>query len=72
MEIILNDSTNVSLEPREMCSARVKHGNKYPIPSGGNITKVCTVELTFEFISNSLKDLKDWYRENDLFQGVLN
>ena len=68
MEIILNNSTNASLEPCEMYSdwgAKVEHGNIYPIPPGGNITKVGMVELMFELISNSLKDLEDWYRENN-------
>ncbi len=67
MEIILNDSTNVSLEPCEMFWnwwAKVESGNKYPIPPGGNITKVGMMELTFELISNSLKNLEEWYREN--------
>ncbi len=69
---MFNDSTNISFEPCEMCWdwwAKVKHGNEYPIPPGGSITKVCTVELTFELISNSLKDLKDWYRENKGKEG---
>ncbi len=39
------------------------------IPPGGDITKVCTVELTVESTSNSLKDLKDWYREKKGKEG---
>ena len=34
------------------------------IPLGGNITKVGPVELSFELIANSLRNLNDWYREN--------
>lgn len=67
MEIILSNSSNVSLEPCEDCTdwwARVERGNKYPISPGGDITKVIPVELSFELIVNSLKDLEDWYREN--------
>jgi hypothetical protein len=73
MEIILSDSNNVSLEPCEMCSdwwARVECGNKYPIPPGGDITKACTVEMSFELIVNSLRDLEDWYRENKCKEGA--
>jgi hypothetical protein len=69
MEIILNDSINVSLEPCEMSLdwwAKVEHGNKYPIPPGGDITKVCPVELTFELIS---KRFKDRYGENKGKEG---
>jgi len=64
MQIILNDSVNVSIEPCETCSdwwSRVEHGNVYPIPPGGDITKVGMVELTFELITNSLNDLEAWY-----------
>jgi len=39
-----------------------EHGNKYPILPGGDITKVGMVELSFEFITNSLKDLQVWYK----------
>ena len=42
--------------------AKVECENKYPIPSGGDITKVGIVKLTFELIFNFLKDLEDWYR----------
>ena len=48
MEIILNDSVNVALEPCEVCSdwwAKVERGSKYPIPPGGDLTKVGNVEF---------------------------
>ena len=73
MEIILNDSVNVALEPCEVCSdwwAKVERGSKYPIPPGGDLTKVGNVELTFELIANTLQDLEIWYRENRQQQGA--
>ena len=73
MEIILNDSVNVALEPCEICSdwwAKVERGSKYPIPPGGDLTKVGNVELSFELIANSLKDLEIWYRENKRQEGA--
>ena len=73
MEIILNDSVNVALEPCEVCSdwwAKVERGSKYPIPPGGDLTKVGNVELSFELIANSLKDLEIWYRENKRQEGA--
>ena len=74
MDIILNDSVNVALEPCEVCSdwwAKVKRGSKYPMPPGGDLTKVGNVELSFELIANSLKDLEIWYRENKRQEGAL-
>ncbi len=73
MEIILNDSTNVSLEECEMCLdwwATVEGDNIYPIPPGGNITKISMVEHKFELISNYLKDLEIWCRENKSKDGA--
>ena len=73
MEIILNDSTNVSLQPCEKCWDwwdKVEHGNKYPISPGGNIKKVDIMELTFGLMSNSLRDLDDWYRKKKSKDGV--
>ena len=73
MEIILNDSFNVALEPCEVCSdwwAKVERGSKYPIPPGGDLAKVGNVELTFELIANSLQDLEIWYRENKRQEGA--
>ena len=73
MEIILNDSVNVPLEPCEACSdwwAKVERGSKYPIPPGGDLTKVGNVELSFELIANSLKGLEIWYRENKRQEGA--
>jgi hypothetical protein len=67
MEIILNDSVYVALEPCEVCCdlwAKVEHGSKYPIPPGGDITEVGNVELTIELIANSLQDLEIWYSKN--------
>ncbi len=48
----------------------IEHENKYPIPPGDNITKVSIIELIFELISNSLKDLEDCYRENTRIKRV--
>ena len=45
-------------------------GSKYPIPPGGDITKVGNVELTFKYIANSLQDLEILYRENKQQQGA--
>ena len=67
MEILLDESRNASIGPCENCSdwwSNVERGNKYPIPPGGDITKVGMVELSFELITNSLKDLQIWYSEN--------
>jgi hypothetical protein len=55
MEIILNHSVSVALEPCEVCSdwwAKVEHGSKHQIPPGVDVTKVSNVELTFELIAN--------------------
>ena len=55
------------MHPCAKCSdwwAKVERGNKYPVPPGGDITKVGMVELTFELITNSLKDLEVWYKDN--------
>ncbi len=60
-EITLNDSVNVALEPCKVCSdwwAKDEHRSIYPIPPGGDLTKVGNVELTFDLISNSLQDLR--------------
>jgi hypothetical protein len=43
---------------------------KYPIPPGGDITKVGNVELTFDLIANSLQDLEILYRENMRQEGA--
>ena len=67
MQIILGRSQNLTVHPCAKCSdwwAKVERGNKYPVPPGGDITKVGMVELTFELITNSLRDLEVWYQEN--------
>jgi hypothetical protein len=46
-------------------------GISYPIPPGGDITKVGMVELSFELIINSLNDLQVWYSENKGQGGAL-
>jgi hypothetical protein len=73
MEIVLNDSVNVALEPCEVCSdwwAKVERGSKYPMPPGGDLMKVGNGELTFELIASSLQDLEIWYRENKQQEGA--
>ena len=67
MEIILNDYANVALEQCEFCSdwqAKVEPQNESLILPGDDITKVGMMELTFELITNSLKDLKVWHAIN--------
>ena len=43
--------------------------SKHPISPGGDVTKVDSVELTFEVIAPSLKDLEVGFRENKQQEG---
>jgi hypothetical protein len=67
MDILFGACYDPAEDPCNNCSdwwVKVERGNKYPIPPGGDITKVGMVELTFELITNSLKDLEVWYKDN--------
>ncbi len=67
MDILFGACYDLAEDPCYHCSdwwVKVERGNKYPIPPGGDITKVGMVELTFELITNSLKDLEVWYKDN--------
>ena len=63
MENIEKNSANVALDQYEVCYdwwTKVEPRTKYLISPDGVITKVGITELTFELITNSLKDLKVW------------
>ena len=49
MDILFGACYDLVEDPCNHCSdwwVKIEHGNKYPIPPGGDITKVGMVELT--------------------------